>query len=259
MAESKWNPEQYDRFRNERRQPFFDLLALIRRQPEMNVIDLGCGTGELTAALHKELQARATLGLDRSETMLAKAGAETLPGLRFGQADISRFEAGKPVDLIFSNAALHWVDGHEQLFERLAAGLAAGGQLAVQVPANHDHPSHVIAHALAREEPFCALLGGHVRRVPVLPPEEYAALLDRLGFREQHVRLQVYSHHLPGREDVIEWVKGTLLVDYQERLAAADFEEFLSRYRQRLLPQLADTRPHFYPFKRILLWGRRGG
>ena len=258
MADSKWNPDQYDRFRNERRQPFFDLLALVRRQPAMSVVDLGCGTGELTAVLHAELQAQETVGLDRSETMLAKAAAHALPGLRFGQADIGRFEAGKPLDLIFSNAALHWVDGHEELFERLAAALDGGGQLAVQMPANHDHPSHVVAHEVAGEEPFATLLGGYVRSVPVLPPQEYAALLDRLGFDEQHVRLQVYPHHLPGREDVIEWVKGTLLVDYQERLPAADFDAFLARYRQRLLPQLAATQPYFYPFKRILLWGRRG-
>ena len=75
--------------------------------------------------------------------------------------------------------------------------------------------------------------------------------------REQHVRLQVYAHHLASRDDVVEWVKGTLLTDYERRLSPDAFAQYLRRYRDRLLPRLDDTRPYFYPFKRVLLWARR--
>lgn len=254
---SQWNPEQYDRFRDERQLPFFDLLALVQRQPGMRVVDLGCGTGELTSLLHHELQAGETLGVDNSETMLARSAAFGAPGLRFEQADVAAFSPRQAVDLVFSNAALQWIDDHENLFARLLELLTADGQLAVQMPANHDHPSHVVAHAIAAEEPFRGALSGYVRRVPVLRPEVYAQMLDRLRFRAQHVRLQVYGHHLPGRDDVVEWVKGTLLVDYQERLPPDLFAQFLARYRERLLPLLPDAHPCFYPFKRLLLWARR--
>src|SRR5919198_818384 len=107
----------------------------------------------------------------------------------------------------------------------------------------------------AGEEPFRSGLGGYRRLVPVEPPERYAELLDRLGFAEQHVRLQVYGHHLAGREEVVEWVRGTLLTDYQRRMPAELFERFLASYRERLLPLLEERRPYFYPFKRLLLWG----
>jgi len=90
-----------------------------------------------------------------------------------------------------------------------------------------------------------------------LKPEAYAALLHRLGYRQQHVRLQVYGHHLATRDEVIEWVKGTLLIDYQKRLPPEWFRRFLDRYRERLLPQLEDRQPFFYPFKRLLLWAQR--
>lgn len=257
MTQDTWNPTQYERFRDERSQPFYDLLGLVQARPGMRVVDLGCGTGELTAEMHRRLQARETIGIDSSQAMLAKSSAFAQEGLRFEHRNIVAFDAVGLFDLIFSNATLHWLDGHEELLGRLTRGLANGGQLAVQVPANFDHPSHAVAHEVAGEEPFRGALDGPIRARPVLLPEEYAALLHRLGYREQHVRLQVYGHCLPSRDAVIEWVKGTLLTDYQRRLPAALWPRFLDRYRECLLPRLADTRPYFYPFKRILFWGRR--
>ena len=251
-----WNPEQYSRFREERSRPFFDLLALVHAAPDMCVVDLGCGTGELTRALHERLRARETLGIDSSETMLAKSAAFSAAGLHFEAGDLQRLEAVPRYDLVFSNAALHWAPGHEALFGRLTAALRPEGQLAVQMPANHDHPSHVVAAEVARREPFAAALGGYVRTAPVLAPEEYAVLLDKLGFRQQHVHLQVYAHSLAARDEVVEWVKGSLLTDYQKRLPEDLFRLFLDEYREALLPLLEDRRPYFYPFKRLLIWGR---
>jgi len=253
---SPWNPEQYERFRNERSQPFYDLLDMVEPVPGGRAIDLGCGTGELTRVMHERVGARSTIGLDNSETMLAKSEQFAGNGLRFKLGTILRFAPRTPFDLIFSNAALQWVPDHPKLFERLVAGLAPGGQLAIQVPANHDHPSHLVAHELARDEPFASELGGYVRQVPVLEPEQYAELLYGLGFERQHVRLQVYPHVLPGPEAVVEWVKGTLLTDYQQRLAPETYEQFLAEYTGRLLRALPDSRPFFYPFKRILMWAR---
>jgi trans-aconitate 2-methyltransferase len=92
----------------------------------------------------------------------------------------------------------------------------------------------------------------------VREPEWYALLLDRLGVADQHVRLQVYLHHLAARDDVVEWVRGTLLTDYQSRMPEGLFDEFLAAYRERLLPHLEDVRPYPYPFKRLLFRGRLG-
>jgi len=257
MTRDTWDPAQYERFRDERARPFLDLLALVRPRPGMRVVDLGCGTGELTARLHDEVAAGETLGIDRSEAMLARARPLAEGGLRFEAGDIAAFAARAAYDLVFSNAALHWVDDHAALFARLTAALRLGGQLAVQMPANFDHPSHVVAAEIAAEAPFRDALGGHVRGRPVLPHEDYTLLLERLGYAEQHVRLQVYGHRLAARDEVVEWVKGTLLTDYQRRLPAELYERFVARYRERLLPALEDTRPYFFTFKRVLLWAQR--
>ena len=257
MVDDPWSPEQYDRFRDERRQPFLDLLALVRPAAGARVVDLGCGTGELTRELHRHLQARETLGIDSSPAMLDRSAAFAGDGLRFEQGDIASFAAEGRFDVVFSNAALHWLPDHPALLGRLTAALAPGGQLAVHVPANFDHASHTVAAEVAGEEPFRDALAAPLRQGAVLSPEKYAVLLDRLGYREQHVRLQVYGHRLRDREEVVEWVKGSLLTTYRRRLPADLYVQFVARYRERLVTRLDDTRPCFFPFKRILFWARR--
>lgn len=251
---SPWNPDQYHRFKNERSQPFFDLLSLVEPAPGGEVIDLGCGTGELTKVLHETVGAKSTVGLDSSETMLAKAHAHAGDGLSFESGDIAGF--GGAFDIVFSNAAFQWLNDHETLIPAIAAHVKPGGQLAFQVPANADHPSHLVAHAVAKEAPFAEALAGYVRTWPVLAPERYAEILDELHFTSL-VRLQVYGHHLASSEGVIEWVKGTLLTDYERRMSPDMYQRYLTRYRERLLAEIGERSPYFYAFKRILVYGRR--
>lgn len=257
-AAGAWDPAQYERFKAERAQPFFDLLGLVAPSPGMRAVDLGCGTGEWTRELHRRLACAETLGIDNSPEMLAAAAQFAEPGLRFATGDLTRFEEPGRWDLVFANASLHWADDHPAVFARLARSLRPRGQFAVQMPMNHGHASHVTAAEVAREEPFATALGRSERRSPLLAPEEYAVLLHRLGFTEQHVRLVVYPHVLPSRESVIEWVKGTTLTPFRAGLAPELYARFLDRYREALFARLPDERPFLYTFRRVLLWGRRG-
>lgn len=266
MAEagSAWDPGQYERFRDERAQPFYDLAALVEREPAMRIADLGCGTGELTAWLHAELGAAETLGVDSSETMLARAAEQERAGLRFEQADVREWAPIAAPDLIFSNAALQWVDGHEELWPRLAGLLAPGGQIAVQMPVNDDHPSHTVARALAAEPPYAEAMAGYERVFPVLAPDRYAELLWELGFERRLVRVHVYEHVHPSVDAVVEWMKGSLLTPYRERLTVPLYEELVAGYTRRLRAQAGARSPYLLTFKRLLLWarlpaGRRAG
>jgi trans-aconitate 2-methyltransferase len=254
---SDWSPEVYERFKAERRQPFDDLLALVVPRPQMRVVDLGCGTGELTAELHQRLAAAETRGVDNSAAMLAKSAAFDRPGLQFVNDDIGTFTSNAPHDLVFSNAALHWVEDHPTLFRRLTAMVAPEGQLAVQMPANQDHPSHTAIAQLATKPPYAEHLAGYTGHRNVLPPEAYASLLYELGFNKPLVRLQVYGHLLNASTDVVEWTKGTTLTAFAERLPSDLFDRFVVAYRERLLQTLGDRRPYFFTFKRILVWGRK--
>jgi trans-aconitate 2-methyltransferase len=217
----------------------------------MRVVDLGCGTGELTRELHETLEAAESIGIDSSEAMLLKAEHSANETLRFEKGDIETFVPDRPFDLVFSNAAFHWVPDHEKLFTRLTGFLAPNGQLAVQMPANDEHASHRIAAELARE------LGVPPRADFVHPVERYAELLHHLGYARQHVRLQIYGHVLPSTGDVVEWVRGALLTYYEELLGDR-FATFLTEYRKRLAAALGDQRPYFYTYKRVVLWGTSG-
>jgi trans-aconitate 2-methyltransferase len=251
-----WDPRIYDRFGAERRQPFDDLLALVTPCPGGRVVDLGCGSGALTAELHRWSGAAETVGIERSAAMLGQARPE--PGLRFERGDIERFGASG-VDVVFSNAALQWVAGHATLLPRLVSTLGPGGQLAFQVPANYDHPSHRLAHRMAQEEPFFSAFSGQPPpdgADTVLAPEAYAELLDGLGAVELHVRLQVYGHHLPSAADVVTWVRGTLLTPFQAALDDTTWGRFVAEYEDRLVRELGSAEPYFYAFKRILVRAR---
>jgi trans-aconitate 2-methyltransferase len=252
-----WQPETYSRFAAERSQPFYDLLDLVTRIPGGRAVDLGCGTGELTRELHLRTGAAETLGIDSSDAMLAKAAPLAGGGLRFERGDIAAFSPRAEYDLVFSNAALHWVPDHAALLARLTAAVKPGGQLAFQVPDNFDHPSHRAAEQAASEEPFAGALGGTSHPRNVLAPEAYAAILDRLGYREQTVRLQVYGHHLPSRDDVVSWVQGSLLSEYRRRLPAETYARFVERYRDILFTMLPGERPLFFTYRRILARVRR--
>jgi len=262
MAIDTWDPRQYDKFERQREQPFYDLLDLVHPAAGVLVVDLGCGTGKLTRVLHARLHARETVGVDRSDSMLARAqAADTVPGLRFESGTIEAFadrrlEPDERPGLVFSNAALHWVCDHQTLVRKLTALLAPSGQLAFQVPAQHDDVTHATAEEVAATEPYQSALGGWRKPEPVLTVDGYARLLYRCGFRDPIVRLIVYPHVLDSREAAVDWVKGALLTEYARRLPPALFDRFLDDYRAALLPRLDAARPFFFPYKRILCWGQ---
>jgi trans-aconitate 2-methyltransferase len=256
MADA-WDPVQYARFAREREQPFFDLLSKVARRGGGRAVDLGCGTGKLTRSLHEHVGAAQTIGVELSPRMLALSGPYEGRGVSFVEADLGLWVPPGPLDLVFSNAAIHWVPDHAALLSRLAGFLAPGGQLAIQLPNNEAHPAHAVALALSGEAPFAAGTGGSPTRAQVLPLEEYALLLHRCGLAVEEVSARVYLHVLPSRDEVVEWVRGTTLTPLQARLAPDVYREFLERYRERLFALLPDERPFAYPFRRVFLVARR--
>lgn len=248
-----WNPEHYHKFQTERSAPFDDLLTLVRVRSGLRVVDLGCGTGELTQRLADRLPASQVLGLDSSPSMLARAAPLSRPGLRFEQGDQAQLMG--EWDLIFSNAALHWTDDHPALIRRLFVCLREGGQIAVQVPSNHNHISQQIVAETARSQPFATILHGFVRKSPVLPIDEYAEVLFGLGADEIIVLEKVYPHVLEDSDAVVEWLSGTALVPYFDRLGEHR-EQFMSVVRDKMRAALPGA-PVFYPFRRTLFSATR--
>jgi trans-aconitate 2-methyltransferase len=260
--DADWNPTQYHRFADERSRPFVDLLDLVQPGPSVHrAVDLGCGSGELTAMAVDRLGLTDTLGVDNSPAMLAAAADHARPGLRFEHGDIAGWTSSGDHHLVLANASLQWVPHHAAVLARWTAALAPGGQIAVQVPSNAHQPSHVVAREVAALPRFAAAFGPGGPPVDpvernVLAPEDYARLLYDLGFVHQHVRLQVYPHLLGESRDVVEWVRGTSLTRFQKVLPADVFADFLAEYEARLLDRIGVHSPYFFPFRRVLFWAR---
>lgn len=267
MTTPDWNPTQYRKFADERAQPFHDLLALVEPAPFRQAVDLGCGPGELTALAAQALHVADMVGIDNSPTMLAATAEHATDHatgtVRFETGDLSTWQRPGDVDLIIAAASLQWVPDHAGVLRRWAGSLAAGGQLAVQVPANAYMPSHRVADELAHREPYLSAFGASPPPDPVaehvLEPEQYSQILFDLGCVRQHVRLQVYPHVLANTRDIVQWVRGTTLTRFQKVLPPALFEQFLADYEAELLARVGDRSPCFFPFRRILFWGRLPG
>ncbi len=248
-----WNPDLYHKFQSERSAPFHDLLAIVDVRPNLKVIDLGCGTGELTRQLADKLPNSDVTGLDSSPQMLDKAASFQRPGLVFVQGDQSTLTG--EWDLIFSNAALQWSENHAELIPYLYGKLAPGGQIAVQVPSNHYHISHQIYRETANEEMFKFILNGYQRYSPVLKIDDYARVLFQCGAEEINVFEKIYVHVLEDSDAVVEWISGTALVPYFERLGNYK-DAFVQSIREKMRAAMPDQ-PVFYPFRRTFFSARK--
>jgi trans-aconitate 2-methyltransferase len=250
-----WDPAKYLEFAGPRLRPALDLVAQVPLAAPTEVYDLGCGTGSATRLLAQRWPSAAVTGVDSSAAMLA-AARETAagPAIRWVQADLEEWRPPRPAELIFSNAALHWLPDHATLFPRLVEALAPGGVLAVQMPRNHDAPSHTEMAAAARTGPWAARLAPLLREHPVAPPAAYhdwlAAVVARLDIWETE-----YLHVLEGDHPVVEWTRGSALKPLLDALAADERTAFLADYTARIArayPRRPDGRTLF-PFRRLFL------
>lgn len=250
-----WNPEQYEKFKAQRSKPFSDLLSLVKSEQFDFIIDLGCGTGELTRELFDKLKPKQMLAIDSSEEMLQKAFALVVPRLNFKLENISDYNPEHKIGLLFSNAALQWLPDHESLFPKILSWVKQGGQVAIQMPYNFEHPSHTIARDVATQL-FPNIFSTNFCLSGTLSVERYSEILFRHGFEEQTCRIEVYGHPLSSGHEVVEWTKGTLLTSYQERLSESEFIKFVEEYRRELVKVIGEE-PYYYAFKRMLLWGKK--
>ena len=252
-ARMSWNPQQYSRFAAQRLRPALDLIARIPLEHPQTVVDLGCGTGNVTRILRSRWPRARITGVDGSPQMLAEARKDEAD-IGWVHSELGSWNPAEKYDLVFSNAALHWLDDHPALFTQLFGYIAYGGVLAVQMPRNFAAPSHTLMHELASTPPWRDALARLLRPMPVLEPAAYYDLLAP-QVRGLDIWETEYLQILEGENPVAEWTKGTWLAPLLAALAPDAGAAFELEYRQRVAqayPRQADGKTLF-PFRRLFI------
>jgi len=252
-----WNPEKYNQFKAVRYQPFFDLLAQISQTGLKTGVDIGCGTGEQTALLSEKFPETTFLGIDASAEMLAESRKYASDRLGFRQSTIEAFmDENSAWDLIFSNAALQWVDDHTILFSRMIAKLNPGGQFAVQMPVQNANLLNMLLIELAGEKPYADYLNRWKRESPMLSIDQYAELLFEAGLENIRISQVVYPIIARDEVELYDFIAGTALIPYLERLQESEKDLFIAEYKNRIRRSFKKF-PAIYAFKRLLLYGQK--
>ena len=231
-----WDPSRYHRFGDLRLRPGLDLINRITGSPRL-VYDLGCGTGELTNILGHRFPEAQIVGIDNSEEMLDRA--QTGANVEFRIGSIEDFAPESPPDLIFSNAALHWLPDHDRLFPQLLKLLTDTGQLAVQMPDNWRAPTHTLINEVMAEQGLTADMP------TVATPEEYLAWLGKA--QTVDVWRTTYFQVLSGQDSVISWVEGSILGPVRGSSGPAELPAGASRPRRSLSNRLSPTIERGHP------------
>jgi len=259
-----WQPQQYLQYAGERLRPAVDLLARIPLANPRTIVDLGCGAGNVTKLLGERWPDASIVGVDNSPEMLEQARVATANDSRyqFVAADLADWRPDAPVDLLYSNAALHWLPDHARLFPRVAKMVAKDGVLAVQMPDNFRAPSHTSIADIARSDRWRQKLSSIVRDPPVAAAAQYLSWLSPLVtsidiWSTEY--LQVLPPRADGEHPVAAWTKGTWLVPILAALNEGERGEFLREYMSRLAlayPSQEDGRTLF-PFRRVFIIANR--
>ncbi len=257
-SSAAWDPAGYLRFGDERARPFTDLLARVAAREPRTVVDLGCGEGALTASLAQRWPGARVTGVDSSPEMLAAAAAHAVPGrVTFTHGDAQGWQPDEPVDVLVTNAVLHWVPGHADLLRRWAGQLAPGGWLALQVPGNWRAPTHALLARLCRSPRWAGLVGDAApAEDAVLDPAGYLEVLSGAGLTTDAWET-TYLHVLRGGDPVLGWVRSTVLRPVLPRLGADDAAELTAEYAAALraaYPRRPDGTT-LLPFRRVFAVG----
>jgi trans-aconitate 2-methyltransferase len=251
-----WNPRQYGKYADERGRPFADLVSRVRADDPVIVVDLGCGPANLTVTLLDRWPNARVHGVDSSAEMIAEAETLANDRLDFELRDLREWITATPpesVDVIVSNATLHWIPEHLELLPGLVATLRPGGWLAIQLPGNADAPLHAILRELAHSTPYAEYAASSSLRPELPDPAAYVEALSAEGCVVDAWET-TYSHLLQGENAVLEWVKGTGARPVLQALPDELRPGFEEEYRARL----AEAYPQrefgtLLPFRRVFV------
>lgn len=255
----KWDAEIYDAVKAPQVDAGRELIALADVRAGDEILDLGCGTGKLTAELAR-LAARGTVvGIDPSEEMLdkAKEASAGVKNVRYVRAPAQAMNFTGAFDLVFSNSAMQWIKEQEDVVRRIHRSLKPGGRIAVQAPARNFclEFSTYTAEAIAR-------LGMERYYTSWTSPwrfpgkEEFETILSDAGFGSLKVFYRDYRLQFPDTSAVLAWWASAGLRPYLEPLPDDDQLRFKAAFAEQFEKNRTERGIEF-GFRRIFAFAEK--
>ena len=226
-APRDWDAASYERVSAPLEAMGREALDRLELRGDERVLDAGCGTGRVTAALAERLPRGHVVAVDGSPAMVAEARERLGPGVEVRVADLLELELDEPVDAILSTATFHWIADHDRLFERMFAALRPGGRIVAQC-GGAGNVAAVRAAIDAVAEPA---LAGWPGPWNFQSPPDTAARLERIGFEA----IRTWPQDVPVEpDDLHEYLATVILGSHLERIPAERREAFVEAVGERL-------------------------
>jgi trans-aconitate 2-methyltransferase len=220
MPPREWNARSYERVSGPQEQWGRDVLDRLELDGDERVLDAGCGTGRVTAALLERLPRGELLAVDGSAAMVEQAQERFGDAVHVFQQDLVDLELDEPVDAILSTATFHWIKDHDRLFAQLHKALKPGGRLVAQCGA-HGNVANVDAAARRVDHPA---LRGWAGPWNFATTKETAQRLTRAGFKD----VWTWSQEWPvAPEDPHEFLATVVLGAHLDRLPQQDRDAYV--------------------------------
>ena len=237
LSTARWNAADYAANSTVQQAWARELIARLKLRGDEHVLDVGCGDGKVTAEIAHAVPRGAVRGVDASMEMIAFAQKafplKKYSNLEFQIMDARKIKSTCRFDIVFSNAALHWVDDHEAILCGIASVLKPGGRLIISCGGKGNAHDVFVALRpeirLKRWRPF-------FRRMPkpyfFYSPADYERWLPRSGFKALEIRLVPKDATYAGREGFTAWLRTTWL-PYIQRVPGPAREEFITAVAER--------------------------
>jgi trans-aconitate 2-methyltransferase len=241
----EWDGATYDRVSGPMEAMGLEVLARLALSGDETVVDAGCGSGRITAALLERLPDGHVIGVDGAPSMI-EAARERLgerPNLELRVADLCELELERPADAILSTATFHWIKDHAQLFARMRAALRGGGQFVAQCGGyGNIRVVREAGEAVGAEEPFAPYLAGWDGPWRYAAPDETEELLAAAGFASAKCWLEPRPVE---PDDLRTYYRNIIMGAHLGRLPQELHDPFLDAVFARL------DEPHVIPYVRL--------
>ena len=199
---SDWNGEHYKNHARSQEIAALKIIDRISFRGDERVLDIGCGTGNITKVLAEKVKHGDVIGIDSSEKMIQQALADyqTIENLDFQMANAGSFEFEKKFDLIVSFFALHWVKDHAKVIENVKRSLKDGGKICFLMISGGGPTRGKVF----QRDPWKSEISNLEDRFVVIMDEDYNQLLDKFGFVKDCVEVIKMPHLFSTRKDMIQ-------------------------------------------------------